>query len=213
MQNSHRVAGPCLGAKFGFTKILSSPKSKIFLFTGIPICGSDLLSPCRHEGRFAVVTKRGAGCDGPLPASGVFACQTKRRRRTVKSCGPGAATLALRRLGAIPPATGAKEAVPRGEHEISRQTIARGRPGCPGCTCQTRVRFLLPIAHGAAGAAGARPSLRPLTRERATRGNTRAENTLRERFPMFPRRSALARAAATAIPGHRQRLCRAPLTP
>ena len=50
--------------------------------------------PCRHEGRFAVVTKRGAGCDGPLPASGVLACQTKRRRRTVKSCGPGAATLA-----------------------------------------------------------------------------------------------------------------------
>ena len=23
-------------------------------------------SPCRHEGRFAIVTKRGAGCDGRL---------------------------------------------------------------------------------------------------------------------------------------------------
>jgi len=42
------------------------PQPKIFLFTGIPIYGIDLASPCRHEGRFAVVTKRGAGCDGPL---------------------------------------------------------------------------------------------------------------------------------------------------
>src|SRR5690242_15635604 len=25
------------------------------------------ISPCRHEGRFAIVTKRGAGCDGRLP--------------------------------------------------------------------------------------------------------------------------------------------------
>ena len=77
-------------------------------------------------------------------------------------------------------ATGAKEAVPRGEHEVSRQTIARGRPGCPGCTCQTRVRFLLPIAHGAAGAAGARPSLRPLSRGskrvRKTQAIPRREN-------------------------------------
>src|SRR5262249_5251618 len=31
-----------------------------------------------------------------------------------------------------------------------------------GCTCQSRVRSSLPIAHGAAGAVGARPSLRPL---------------------------------------------------
>src|ERR671937_885903 len=25
------------------------------------------------------------------------------------------------------------------EHEVSRKTIARGRPGCLGCTCQSRV--------------------------------------------------------------------------
>ena len=29
-----------------------------------------------------------------------------------------------------------------GRARISRKAIARGRPGCPGCTCQTRVRLL-----------------------------------------------------------------------
>jgi hypothetical protein len=93
------IAGPArTGKSLRFAIIMSSPMRppgvKIFLFTGIPICGRRLPSPCRHEGRFAVVTKRGAGCDGPLPASGVVSCPSKRRRRTVKSCGPGAATLA-----------------------------------------------------------------------------------------------------------------------
>ena len=32
-----------------------------------------------------------------------------------------------------------------GRARISRQTIARGKPGCLGCTCQTRVRFFLPL--------------------------------------------------------------------
>jgi len=51
-----------------------------------------------------------------------------------------------------------------GRLRISRNTIARGKPGCPGCTCQTRVHSLsLHTAHGEAGAAGARLSLRPLT--------------------------------------------------
>ncbi|MGQ0681727.1 hypothetical protein, partial [Bradyrhizobium sp.] len=43
---------------------------KKFLFTGIPIYVIHLPSPCHREGRFAIVTKRGAGCDGPLAASG-----------------------------------------------------------------------------------------------------------------------------------------------
>src|SRR5207237_4181048 len=62
-------------------------------------------------------------------------------------------------------ATVAKKAAHRGEHEGNRKTIARGKPGCLGCTCQTRVRSLLPIAHGDAGAVGARLSLRPLFEE------------------------------------------------
>src|SRR5205814_2709456 len=38
-------------------------------------------------------------------------------------------------------ATVTKNAAHRGEHEVSRKTIARGKPGCLGCTCLIRVRF------------------------------------------------------------------------
>jgi hypothetical protein len=102
----------------------------------------------------------GAGCDGCLLRQ-VLRHRAKARQRTAKSCGPGAATLALRRRS-IPPATGARKAASPGRARISRKTIARGKPGCLGCTCQIRVRSCLPIAHGAAGAVGARLSLRPL---------------------------------------------------
>src|SRR4029434_2183436 len=47
----------------------------------------------------------------------------------------------------------------------SRKTIARGKPGCLGCTCQNRVHSFATFAHGAAGAVGARLSLRPLFEE------------------------------------------------
>ena len=52
-----------------------------------------------------------------------------------------------------------------GRARISRKTIARGKPGCLGCTCQSRVRSFSTIAHGAAGAVGARLSLCPLEGE------------------------------------------------
>src|SRR5690349_24155937 len=72
--------------------------------------------------------------------SAVQAAQAKTRRRTAKSCGPGAATLASIRPARAGTATVATKAVHRGEYEVSRKTIARGKPGCLGCTCQTRVR-------------------------------------------------------------------------
>jgi hypothetical protein len=44
--------------------------------------------------------------------------------------------------GAFPPATGARKAASPGRARISRKTIARGKPGCLGCTCGlTRVLF------------------------------------------------------------------------
>src|SRR5215510_14382982 len=56
---------------------------------------------------------------------------------------------------------------------ISRKTIARGKPGCPGCTCSsTRVLSFTTFAHGTAGAVGARLSLRPLIQ----RGTTNWQN-------------------------------------
>jgi len=60
--------------------------------------------------------------------------RAKRWQRTAKSCGPGAATLALR-WREVAPATGARKAASPGRARISRKTIARGRPGCLGCTC------------------------------------------------------------------------------
>jgi hypothetical protein len=51
-------------------------------------------------------------------------------RRTAKSCGPDAPTLASSLSGVIPAqATVAKEPGHRGEHEVTVKTIARGKPG------------------------------------------------------------------------------------
>src|SRR4030095_14969804 len=55
---------------------------------------------------------------------------------------------------------------------ISRQTIARGKPGCLGCTCLIRVLSFTTSAHGAAGAVGARLSLRPLPNRGTTKLQT-----------------------------------------
>src|SRR5689334_6613505 len=62
---------------------------------------------------------------------------TKRRLRTAKSCGPGAATLASIRSAHAGTATVTIKAAHRGELEGNRQTIARGKPGCLGCTCSS----------------------------------------------------------------------------
>src|SRR4029077_7126188 len=50
----------------------------------------------------------------------------------------------------------------RGEHGMSRKTIARGMPGNFRCTCGDYTRVLFLITHEAAGASSARHSLRPL---------------------------------------------------
>jgi hypothetical protein len=62
----------------------------------------------------------------------------------------------------FPGRDGGKSAVLRGEHVISRKAIAQGRPGvlrCPVCSCAS---CFVPTAHGTAGAARTRSSLRPL---------------------------------------------------
>ena len=58
----------------------------------------------------------------------------------------------------IAPMTVANNAAHRGERGISRNTIARGKPGCPGCTCGLiRVPSSSALSHtGSAGAVGAR---------------------------------------------------------
>jgi hypothetical protein len=63
----------------------------------------------------------------------------------------------------------------RGEHEVSRKTIARGMPGCSGVTVVTTLVCLF-FTHEAAGASRARHSLRPLMfRRRDVPGKPRAK--------------------------------------
>jgi hypothetical protein len=73
----------------------------------------------RHE--------RGTGCDGRESA-----LDEARISRTAKSCGPDASTLAFKSAGSIPPATVTTKPDHRGDHVISRNTIARGMPGDAG---------------------------------------------------------------------------------
>ena len=57
--------------------------------------------------------------------------------RTAKSCGSDASTLAFKLVEAIPPATVTIEPDHRGDHVISRNTIARGMPDESGVTVVT----------------------------------------------------------------------------
>src|SRR5262245_51723110 len=108
------------------------------------------------------------------------------RLRTAKSCGPGAATLASIRPACAGTATVTIKAAHRGEHEVNRKTIARGKPGCLGCTCQSRVRFLLPLhtVLRAQSAPGFPCALR--FKEGATNLQNPGEDESRERGRMFP---------------------------
>ena len=112
-------------------------------------------------------------------ASGVVSRRAKSLQRTAKSCGPGAATVASILSGLCWGGNGDNQRRSPGRARISRKAIARGKPACLGCTCQTRVRCFF-FAHGAAGAVSARLSLRPFsgrgqrdcrTRAKASRGN------------------------------------------
>ncbi len=66
-----------------------------------------------------------------MDAAGVRCLKHRAKRwpRTAKSCGPGAATLASSRVVSPTPATVAKEAAHRGEHEAVVKTIRAGKAG------------------------------------------------------------------------------------
>ena len=120
-------------------------------------------SPRHHEGRLR--DRHGTWCGLRWTLAASARCKPCRRKRG--SVRRSRVVLAPRpwRLSTPPRggvATVATKAVHRGEREVSRKAIARGKSGCLGCPCQIRVRFFLPIAHGDAGAVSARLSLRPL---------------------------------------------------
>ena len=72
----------------GFTEMPVKPVSQKY-FSLPKSRNRRIHSPSRpHEGRFAIVTIRGAGCDGRFDIAG-----DARSRRTVKPCGPDPPTL------------------------------------------------------------------------------------------------------------------------
>ena len=141
-REAHFVANPARRANhFCSPESCQALKSEIFRFTGILIYGRDRLSPCRQRdvSRSSRSVVRVA-----MDACGVSAVQTvqaKTPQRTAKSCGPGAATLASIRPCLFGDGNGDNKGRSPGRARISRKAIARGRPGCLGCTCQTRVRL------------------------------------------------------------------------
>src|SRR6266540_4200637 len=88
-----------------------------------------------------------------------------RPMRTAKSCGSGAAVLALSpREAKLLGDDGGKRAVLREEHEVSRKAIAQGRPECSRCPVCSCALLFAQIARETAGAASTRSSLRPLNK-------------------------------------------------
>ena len=120
--------------------------------------------------------------------------ESVRQRRVVLTPQAG-----VKLVEAIPPATVTTSPARRGDHVISRKAIAQGRPDALRWTCMLVCALLCAIAHGIAGAARTRSSLRPLIPERGKRqGTTRARRAAGTRWHI--RISGLIRFLPIIIP-------------
>jgi hypothetical protein len=134
------------------------------------------------------------------------------RSRTAKSCGPDAPTLASseRQCLRIALTMVARKPGRQGEREISRNTIAQGRPECFGVPVVTNSCAFY-YAHEAAGAASIRPSPRPHSRGTNSCSTARARLAPRRRSRVFRvlrpafRRDELFLTDARAAPAHDER--------
>jgi hypothetical protein len=155
-----------LGARFLNFRIFAWPQGKI---STIAIRSRPSEGRCaRHETRGGMRWTRRRQRRGRLS-------------RTAKSCrsdAPGSASS----LREDAQATVSSKPGHRGEREVSRKNIARGMPGDFRCDRGDYARVLFSFAHEAAGALGARHSLRPLIfRRRDVQGKTRAGRAARMR--------------------------------
>ena len=147
------------GKSFLFYRICVKPRNKeYFAFPEGQISGS--FCPSR-PGQKGVGRRHGrwAGCGGRW-----FALRRWRGRAYGKGVWSWRPTQAssCRTVKSWPAVTESPRTRLRGEHDISRKAIAQGRPGvlrCPVCSCAA---YLVQSAHGTAGAARTRSSLRPL---------------------------------------------------
>jgi hypothetical protein len=147
-----------------FQKWCQAPFAKIFRFAPDPNQFTD--SHCLGPHRGALRTSRNAGRDAVDAAASGEQQRAGRMAltRTAKSCRSGA-PMPASSLREHAQATVSNKPGHRGEHEVSRKTIARGMPGRSGVTVVTNSCVCF-FTHEAAGALGTRHSLRPLFSER-----------------------------------------------
>jgi hypothetical protein len=126
--------------------------------------------PAPLEGASRSSRQSGAGCHGRRGIA-----RRARPRRTVKSCGPGAPTLASSLAKTFRRATVAKKPGTPGRSRISRYPIAQGMPECFGEPVVTNACAFY-TARAATGAQNTRHSLRPPFFERVMIGKTRANH-------------------------------------
>ena len=134
------------------------PSQKYSDFPKTQISFISLAIPCPPRGAYRDRHGRGARDAMDANCRAQSFARTSGVLRTAKSCGPDAPMLASS-LRQHPQATVATKPGHRGEREISRKTIARGRP------VDSVEPVVLPpcfFCTGPMGAIGARPSLRPL---------------------------------------------------
>jgi hypothetical protein len=96
--------------------------------------------------------------------------------------------------------TGARKAASPGRARISRKTIARGKPGCLGCTCQIRVHSFATFGTRRCGRSQRPAFPAPSAVQRANElAKLRRNRAVRTRAHVFPRhceRSEAIRVAA-----------------
>ena len=107
-----------------------------------------VIRPARASEKGTLAHRHGTLARVAMDAAASARC--KPRRRNACSVRRSRVVLAPRpwRLSAPPCGrcgNGDKKGRSPGRARISRKTIARGKPGCLGCTCQIRVRSLLPL--------------------------------------------------------------------
>jgi hypothetical protein len=136
------------------------PLRKIFRFGADPNQQYIHCRPASFEGRFAIVTKRWA-------RDAVDAAVSKDERQ---GCGRRSRGVLIPRRwhqvrGKFRGRRRQRSSALREDHEGNRKTIARGMPGVFRCDRGDYACVLFHFAHKAAGATGARHSLRPLILE------------------------------------------------
>jgi hypothetical protein len=119
-----------------------------------------------RAGRTALLTFATASTDWHIAGRNLWRRRCVRQNRVVLAPVAGVKLAEARSaqpglIAINPQATVTKRIRRRGEHGISRKTIAQGMPACSDCTCMLVCVSFMHFAHETAGAASTRRSLRP----------------------------------------------------